>query len=1414
MKSFITVLVLLIFYSTITVAQTFSPQGTEAVVPWTTSYYAGLGAGNIQFVDSLTGISSNTQTGNFAITTDGGATWAEREKTPILPTFNSIFIISKDTLVAVRDSQYIFHSYDSGFSWQLKYDMGSSERFSNCLFFNKKHGVIFPAEGGIRVSSDLGLNWTNLPWNFDPVKKNATWSRGHLFVYGQTSAGGVGMVFSRDNGLTWSKIKVNLTSVVRFERIDAGYFVIGGDQKFYKISETGEILASGISPHDRHNPDYCYVSDDEIWSLDNKGWTSDNGWRYLTRMSFNDTVKIIYRLDIASDEMNRLVSTTFDKLVLGTAFSNSNDGVLTFHKFNDKRIRVDYLKLPGSYQAKKLFFTNEAFGFVATAASDILKTTDGGLNWRKVNTPPIYPQITSFAALNENEFIAAGYGGTVLVSTDGGENWMRKETGFQRDIVSISYGKSKNIFFCTSDTLYTTDHEWQQIKKIPMLLPEGYYTNVQFFDSLNGSANYMNGYFASNLIKTTNGGESWWRTGLSFRLYTYDPLTFGIYWRFSTGFAWLRDNTQSCIMSLKGYITGAHQNKNGVAVGYGDGGALLMTFGDKYNWYYARPGENVIVQDVFAANNRAIFLASTSGRIFKFSPANQPPFPSFVIRQSPPDGTTFVTKTVDLKWTEPYSHTPIINYQIQVALGDTNNIVINDASLTSLKYTLDSTEDTSTYFWRVRARNVEGWGDFNEWYRFRTTREVLSFTTYQTNLNVELTAATKIPDGRIIVGGYEGRISFADNPSGTWTSAIENTPYKIQRFFYNKYSSVIYALTTYYEYLFSTNSGRTWTTKSDPLKGKMIYSLAFTSALTGYAAGNQGTIFKTVDGGNTWENILYSPDTGDNYDIKTIDSTIIIAVGRKGSFTISTDGGKTFIQKSLGYSETFNRLEIDEGLRIIIRNSNGEKRISSDIGNTWYYENLPFRGVFSHSADLGNNSVMIDTLGGIFTKPFNSGEYFYQKLPGNTIGKGLELTDGEVMIPIAGGKLLIAALSSVSSNSPWHYVSNPNAAGLKQYIFTRNKSLTGVGESGRVMVSDGEGKIWRTLPSTVLNNLNAVVEKQDGEIVITGDSGIVLIFRDELFIEKGSGIPIEKNAVSISFIDKYTGFISCSDGSLFRTMDGGKRWNQQTEIVSSNGSLKIKNLKAGNNKLYIYLESTLENPGAIRSELREYDISLSNFRTIYSSELISSAPIIIAPGKFFALLQQGNKFVTGRGTLMDTLVEFTTDSLNITGFFTSTGKTFWVGTDKGDLIRMDETGKVLTNYPAFSLGEIRSILFSPEGKGIIVSDAGNIYYGSSEYEVLPPDIPVVLPKEYLLYQNYPNPFNSSTMISFQISASDYYLLEIFSSTGERVETLYSGSLEPGQYSVNYRAKALASGLYFYRLSGHGATFTKKMIHLK
>ncbi|MCA0389357.1 MAG: T9SS type A sorting domain-containing protein [Bacteroidetes bacterium] len=1394
------------------IPQQFSPAGTEVVVPWSTSYYAGLGAGRLQFIDSLNGITANTQNGSFALTTDGGATWIEREPAPNLAKFLSIFLLAKDTLVAVRDSQYIFHSYNGGLSWQLKYEMGSSEHFSNCLFFNKKHGVIFPATGGIRITSDRGLTWFDLPWNFGPVKKVPSWSNGYLFVYEQTTSI-PGIVFSTDNGISWKKIKLNLSGITRAERISNGFAVIGTDQKYYKLSDSGAVLASVISPNQKYNFDYCYISDTEVWALDNTGWAADNGYRYLTKMSFKDTAKTGYRLEITSNYINQIVPTTFDKLVLGQTAMSLDDGVLTFHKYNDKRIRVEYLKLPDNFEAKKLFFVNESFGFVATGSGEILKTTDGGLTWRKVNTPGIYSQINCFAARSENEFIASGNAGLILFSSDGGENWIRKESGFGRDITSISYSNPDNIYFCTSDSLYGTDHLWRQIRHIRVDVPAGRYTGVQFFDSLNGSVTYENEYFASHLLTSTNGGSFWWKKIMTYRLYTYDPANFGIYWKYSTGVTWYRNNTQGCIMSLKGMITGVHQNKNGVAAAYTDRGNFLITFGDKFNWSLVSLGEPVTVRHIFAAGNKAIYLAAPNGRIYKFSPSNLPNIPSLVLRQSPPDGAKFVPKNFELKWGEPYSHTPIRNYQVQIALGDTSNIVVDDASVFSPKYTLNLISDTSFYFWRVRARNGEGWGEFNPWYKFRTSAEILSFSTVQTNFTNNVTAAIKTPAGRYFVGTENGLISFTDNFSWLWTQGNSATTYKITKFTVNKYSSVIYAFSTNNEYSFSTNNGITWTKIADPLRGKMIYSLAFTGATTGYAAGGYGTIFKTTNGGSTWNNIWYSPDTGDNLDIKTIDSTVIIAVGAQGSFTISTDGGATFRQKSLAYSETFTRFEIDEGQRIIIRNSRGERRISNDLGNTWIYERLAFEAPLRGFKDWRNNSMMIDTLGGVFTMPFNSVEYFYQTLPEKRIANGLELVENEVLIPSSGGKLFVAPLPSPGSNAPWQYVVNPGAASLNQYLFTGAKSLMGAGRAGMVMVSEDEGRIWRAAPSPVTSDLFVITQKAGGEVVIAGDSGRVLVYNNGAFLAEGSGIPADKKASAISFNDKFTGFISCRDGSLFRTNDGGRTWIQKTEINPAAAGLEIAAIKAGKNKLYIHLESSVNNE-ATRSEIREYNLNLSGYRTIWSAGSLSNMPAIIVPGKFFAVLLQGNRIVTGRGPLMDTLVEFSNDTLNISSLFTSNGKNFWVGDNSGNLYRLDDNGGITSSFKGFALGSIKSVLFSHSGKGIVVSEAGNIYYGSSSDEIQPDDPSVDIPDEYTLYQNFPNPFNPSTTIGFQITTADSYTLEIFSSNGEKVQTLLNGFMEPGKYQIIFDASKLSSGLYFYRLRGNGAFFTKKMIYLK
>lgn len=89
-----------------------------------------------------------------------------------------------------------------------------------------------------------------------------------------------------------------------------------------------------------------------------------------------------------------------------------------------------------------------------------------------------------------------------------------------------------------------------------------------------------------------------------------------------------------------------------------------------------------------------------------------------------------------------------------------------------------------------------------------------------------------------------------------------------------------------------------------------------------------------------------------------------------------------------------------------------------------------------------------------------------------------------------------------------------------------------------------------------------------------------------------------------------------------------------------------------------------------------------------------------------------------------------------------------------------------------------------------------------------------VPKEYSLYQNYPNPFNSVTGIRYQLPKASRISLKIYDILGNEVATLVDDYKKEGIYDVNWDAKALTSGIYFYRLTTESQIITKKMTLLK
>lgn len=93
-----------------------------------------------------------------------------------------------------------------------------------------------------------------------------------------------------------------------------------------------------------------------------------------------------------------------------------------------------------------------------------------------------------------------------------------------------------------------------------------------------------------------------------------------------------------------------------------------------------------------------------------------------------------------------------------------------------------------------------------------------------------------------------------------------------------------------------------------------------------------------------------------------------------------------------------------------------------------------------------------------------------------------------------------------------------------------------------------------------------------------------------------------------------------------------------------------------------------------------------------------------------------------------------------------------------------------------------------------------------------------VPETYSLHQNYPNPFNPSCRINYEIAVSGETVLTIYDVLGSEIITLVNEYQNAGNYSVEFSSEFIAgglpSGIYFYRLKSGNYDETKSMALLK
>jgi photosystem II stability/assembly factor-like uncharacterized protein len=157
-------------------------------------------------------------------------------------------------------------------------------------------------------------------------------------------------------------------------------------------------------------------------------------------------------------------------------------------------------------------------------------------------------------------------------------------------------------------------------------------------------------------------------------------------------------------------------------------------------------------------------------------------------------------------------------------------------------------------------------------------------------------------NGYILVGPYGGLYSTSDG-GVTWISEQPNQTnmcFKSSLYFRNAQNGFVGGSMCFQGATIANLTNGIWDTVA-VVGGwdasQQIQAFDFRNNLLGLAVGSQSTIFRTTDGGATWDSVYASPDTLNLTDVAFINDTLVYATyattGLEGAL-VSFDGGLTW----------------------------------------------------------------------------------------------------------------------------------------------------------------------------------------------------------------------------------------------------------------------------------------------------------------------------------------------------------------------------------------------------------------------------------------------------------------------------------------------------------------------------------------
>lgn len=478
-KNSLLLLIILLFES-----NCFTQQGWIQQAPFPTSGDLE----SIQFLSEDTFIVGGTN--GIIKTTDGGITW-NKLKLPNQSSPYSFHFFSMQNCIILSNGD-VYETTDNGHFWEKKnidhLGLSSDSRFQ---FLTDSTGYL---EIGTKLlkTTDRGRNWITLPMDFPSYIDD------YYFIDALNGYVAVNNNIYRttNGGSSWQIYSVSQTyfhiSSIYFTDINNG--VVTGDSKVY-FTNNGGITWMEKSTGFLINPQNIYMTDLStifVAGFNNSLLRSSDGG--VTWSSLFSTENLITLNKIRFFNQNTGVVVGNKGMIYLT-----KDGGLTWKLITSGRVQT----------LDAVCFTSATTGFAGgDYQNTMLKTTDGGNYWKKVNVPTDnYYFINSIFFIDSGHGFAACDNGYKIFTTDAGENWAVQDPTVNFDLLSI-YFINSNIGFAVGEggaIFKTTNSGNTWISQSCGF--SGKLNQIFFFDEYNGIIAADSG----TIIKTTNAGSNWIR---------------------------------------------------------------------------------------------------------------------------------------------------------------------------------------------------------------------------------------------------------------------------------------------------------------------------------------------------------------------------------------------------------------------------------------------------------------------------------------------------------------------------------------------------------------------------------------------------------------------------------------------------------------------------------------------------------------------------------------------------------------------------------------------------------------------------------------------------------------------------------------------------------------------------------------